>query len=134
MVCALALVVQIFGIPAFAAENTTYKYDALGRVVESTVSSGPTNGTQTTVTYDPAGNRSNYKVVGAAPINPTTLSISNPIAVTEGAALVFTVTRSGNTTGMSTVNYAAADGTAAAGTDYTSSMGSLTFASGEIHL
>jgi Calx-beta domain len=126
-----AIVFFVLSSAAFAAENTTHKYDALGRLIETTVTSGPTNGTQTTVTYDPAGNRSNYTVAGAAPPNPATLAISGSAAVTEGASLVFTVTRSGNTTGTTTVNYATADGTAVAATDYTASTGTLAFTAGE---
>src|SRR5947208_2059678 len=44
---------------------------------------------------------------------------------------VFTVTRSGNLSGTSTVNYATADGTATAPSDYTATNGTLTFNSGD---
>ncbi len=42
-----------------------------------------------------------------------------------------TVIRTGNTSGISSVSYATADGTAQAGKDYTSTVGTLNFASGE---
>lgn len=57
-------------IPASAQETTKYEYDALGRLVKSTAARGPTNTpTETVVTdiaYDPAGNRTSYKVSGSA--------------------------------------------------------------------
>ncbi|NEQ39488.1 MAG: hypothetical protein F6K40_25810, partial [Okeania sp. SIO3I5] len=46
-------------------------------------------------------------------------------------AFTFTVTRSGDTSGVTTVDYATLDGLAVAGDDYTSSSGNLTFAAGE---
>jgi hypothetical protein len=130
IICALVLFIQILCAPAFAAENTTYKYDALGRVIESTVSSGPSNGTQTTVTYDPAGNRSNYKVAGVATQTPATLATGDA-SVTEGGTLSFTVTRSGNTSIAASATYASANGTAVAGSDYTAVSGTVSFAAGE---
>ena len=60
---------------------------------------------------------------------PTYLVISDASAL-EGYNLTFTVTRSGNTTGTTTVNYATAPGTAATN-DYTGVSGTLTFAPGE---
>jgi hypothetical protein len=63
-----------------------------------------------------------------------TLSI-NDITVTEGEMgamnAIFTVTRSGNTTLISTVNFATADDTATQPSDYASSSGMLIFNSGE---
>ena len=52
---------------------------------------------------------------------------------TEGddAEMVFRVTLESASTGTVTVNYATADGTAAAGEDYTATSGTLTFAPGE---
>lgn len=55
---------------ALAAETVTYTYDALGRLVTSTVSGGPTDGTNTAIQYDPAGNRSNYAVTGSVNNSP----------------------------------------------------------------
>ena len=48
----------------------------------------------------------------------------------EGTILTFTVTRSGTTTGAYTVNYATANGTGVAGSAYTATSGTLSFASG----
>ena len=49
-----------------ASETITYKYDALGRLVE-TKSTGDVNHNVTMGTsYDPAGNRTNYNVTGSS--------------------------------------------------------------------
>ncbi len=48
----------------------------------------------------------------------------------NGAQATITVTRNGGSAGAATVNYATADGTATAGTDYTATSGTLTFAPG----
>jgi len=58
------------------------------------------------------------------------LSISNATAA-EGAAAVLTVTRSGLTSTAVSVNYATADGSAAAPGDYGAASGTLTFQAGE---
>src|SRR5262249_820537 len=62
------------------------------------------------------------------------LSISDA-SITEGdtgsSQLPFTVTLSKAATGPVTVNYATADGSATAGSDYTARAGTLTFAAGE---
>jgi hypothetical protein len=60
----------------------------------------------------------------------STLSIDDVIVAESGGTAVFTVSRSGGTTGTVTVDYAAADGTAAAPGDYTSQSGTLTFPPG----
>ena len=66
---------------------------------------------------------------------PSGLSISDA-GVLEGdsgsAAMEFTVTLDPAATGEVTVDWATADGTAAAGTDYTAGNGSLTFGAGEV--
>jgi hypothetical protein len=63
-----------------------------------------------------------------------TLSI-NDVTVAEGnsgtTVFTFTVTKSGSTTQTVTVNYATANGTATAGSDYTAASGTLTFLSGD---
>ena len=57
-------------------------------------------------------------------------SINDPVAE-ELQPLVFTITRSGPTTGTYTLNYASANGTAVAPGDYAAVSGTLTFAPGE---
>jgi glucose/arabinose dehydrogenase len=49
----------------------------------------------------------------------------------DGGQATITVRRTGNTTGISTVNYATTNGTATAGSDYTASTGTITFAANE---
>ena len=124
-----ALIALLLGVPSSAQETTTYTYDSLGRLIASSISGGPNNGTQTGTTFDPADNRAAY-TVSIAP-TPPSFAIGNAPAVTEGGTLTFTVTRTGSTTGTNAVNFATADGTATSGSDYTAASGTLTFAAGE---
>jgi len=59
-------------------------------------------------------------------------SIADATAVDEGTSLKFKVSKTGTTTDSCTVNYATANGTAKAGTNYTAKSGTLTFASNTI--
>jgi hypothetical protein len=65
---------------------------------------------------------------GIAGLSINSVSITAPKTSTSN--LVFTVTRTGNTTGTSTVKYATANNTAIAGKDYIVTSGTLTFAAG----
>ncbi len=85
----------------------------------------------TATATDPNGNTSEFSVcrsVTAAP--PPTLSI-NDVTVTEGNSgmvnAVFTVTLTSASTSLVTVQYATANATATAGSDYTATSGTLTF-------
>jgi hypothetical protein len=64
---------------------------------------------------------------------PGALQFSNATySVNEnGGTATITVTRTGGSTGSVSVNYATSDGTATAGSDYTATAGTLTFADGE---
>lgn len=62
---------------------------------------------------------------------PIVFSVSNAATVTEGGVLVFTVTKSGATYANTSVNYATANGSAAAGSDYNATSGTLTFGPSE---
>lgn len=79
------------------------------------------------------GTLGNDQGVGTILVLPT-LSINN-VSMDEGSTgltpFVFTVTRSGDLTLGSTVNYATSDGTAKAGVDYDATSGPLTFAPGQ---
>jgi hypothetical protein len=122
---------MLIAAPSIAqqTETVTYTYDALGRLIVSSISGGPNNGTQTGTTFDPASNRTNYTVTGTP--TPPSFAIGNAAAVTEGGQLTFTVTKTGGTAASYSVNYATADGTATSGSDYTAASGTLTFAAGE---
>lgn len=109
---------------ASAQQTTTYTYDALGRVTAVAQTGGPASGNGTTYHYDPAGNRTNY----VASLNAG-ISIASASA-NEGSPLSFTVTRSGTTGNVATVNYATSNGTGIAGTNYTTTTGTLSFAAG----
>lgn len=50
---------------AHAQETVTYSYDAQGRLIGSTTTNGPNNGTQTAYTLDKADNRKTLTVAGA---------------------------------------------------------------------
>ncbi len=52
-------------------ETANYKYDPLGRLVETTVAGGVRNGQATGVAYDPAGNRCVYAVSGVGGTAPS---------------------------------------------------------------
>jgi endoglucanase len=68
----------------------------------------------------------------AVPTNAGSIALSGSIyVVTQSAgSLVVTVNRSGGTSGAVSVHYATSDGTAVAGTNYTSTQGTLSWAAG----
>ena len=116
-------------LPAAASETITYSYDALGRLIQVARSGSVNNGASASYSYDPANNRTNVAVSGVS--GPPSFSI-NDVAVTEGGSLVFTVTKTGTTSTSYSVNYATANGTATAGSDYTAASSTLTFAAADI--
>jgi hypothetical protein len=121
---ALVLYFLALAAPAFADSTVTYTYDALGRLVR-TVSSG-TSTADVSYTLDPAGNRTNVTVTGVGSALPS-FSI-NSVSVGEGAGTAtLTVTKSGTASGNLDVNFASANGSALAGSDYTATSGTLTF-------
>ncbi len=62
----LVIAALAFGSSAFAAETTTYEYDAQGRLIKSSKVGGPANGKKKCTSYDPAGNRTNQTVTSAS--------------------------------------------------------------------
>ncbi len=56
----LSIIIAFIVPTAAGAQSTTYEYDALGRLTNTTVT-----GVRTTIEYDSAGNRKSYKVTGA---------------------------------------------------------------------
>lgn len=93
----------------------------------------------TNVTYFSGGSSSVFVAFGpdgGPPPPPPQSSLSvNDVSVNEGhsgtTAATFTITLSAASAETVTVNYATADGTATAGSDYTAGSGTLTFAPGE---
>jgi hypothetical protein len=73
-------------------------------------------------------------VLGEPAVTVPTISISDA-ELTEGnsgtSQMIFTVTRSGDTSGPSSVDFTTVDGTAEAGSDYVASSGTLQFLAGE---
>jgi YD repeat-containing protein len=122
------LVLALLSTSALASETVGYSYDALGRLSTTTRSGTINNGVQSSVTYDNAGNRTNYSVAGVV---GGVLSIA-AATVTEGGNLLFTVSRGSTATGIVSVNYATADGTALAGARYAAASGVLTFRPSDI--
>lgn len=128
--CLAALVGSaVLASAAGADETLTYSYDALGRLVKVARAGTVNNNANECYTYDPASNRSSVTVSIAADCNTPSFSI-NDRSATEGGIANFTVTRAGPTSGTYTVNYATADNTATAGSDYTAKSGTLTFVDG----
>jgi len=124
-VCTAGLV--LLASPASATETITYTYDAQGQVIAVDRSGSVNSGDAVDITYDKAGNRTNYL---SADSTTAFLSIGNA-SVTEGGSLSFTVTRSGYTSSAVSVNYASASGTATSGTDFTAVSNTLNFTSGQ---
>jgi YD repeat-containing protein len=118
---------NLLATTATASDTTVYTYDALGRLVGTSVAGGPNNGLQTSTSFDPAANRTNYTVTGA----PSAIFSIADASVIEGATATVTATRSGSLTGAMTVNYGTANNSAIAPGDYASASGTLTFAAGE---
>lgn len=118
---------------ASADETIVYTYDELGRLVKSVRTGTVNDGIVTDMDYDPAGNRTDYAVAGAAGSTgnfqneaPPSFSIAADRSAEEGNALTFTVTRSTATQVNYSVSWAARHGTTDAA-DYTSTNGTLTF-------
>jgi hypothetical protein len=129
----LLAVVTLFALaPAGAQETITYTYDARGRLTNvDHGTTGPNAGVTAAYTYDKADNRTQVVVStgggGGSDCSGVTFTIASNGAVTEGTNSVFTVTKSGSTSVSCSVNYATANGTAIAGSDYTAKSGALTF-------
>ncbi|HET6975281.1 MAG TPA: Calx-beta domain-containing protein [Pyrinomonadaceae bacterium] len=73
-----------------------------------------------------------FAVFGAFPASPPNVSLSNSVSVNEsvGAKADFTVTLSAPTNHRTDINYSTTNGTAEAGSDYTTTSGTLTLAPG----
>lgn len=109
------------GALAPALAQTTYKYDARGRLIEVNENNDKT----ITYTYDDAGNRIAESTADAAAL----LSIASASGA-EGNPITFVVTRSGNLSTATSVDYATSTGTAGA-TDFSAASGPINFAVSE---
>ncbi|WP_234111787.1 Calx-beta domain-containing protein [Chryseobacterium sp. R2A-55] len=77
-------------------------------------------------------NRPNLQLVYSTPSGPGVLQFSSlNYAGTEGTSATVTVMRTGGGDGAVSVDYATSDGTATAGSDYTATSGTLSWASGD---
>ena len=107
-----------------------------GQVGASQATSFGFQATETSAGNTAAGFKINGTAVGTAPPPPPlpTLSVADA-SVTEGNSgthqLAFAVSLSAAATAPVTVAYATSDGTATAGSDYTATHGTVTFAAGE---
>jgi YD repeat-containing protein len=62
----------LLSLPAFAhaQEVVTYVYDDLGRLIVTRTSGGVRDGQEAGTSFDPAGNRTNYRVSGVGGVSP----------------------------------------------------------------
>lgn len=77
---------------AYASQTVNYTYDALGRLVQSQIQSGPGSGTVQAFQYDNAGNRKQYTVTGVTGQTAITLSMPSSIVNVMTAAAGATLT------------------------------------------
>jgi YD repeat-containing protein len=112
---------------AVASADVTYEYDSAGRLRRVTHD----NGMQTTYTLDAAGNRTSV----ASAMAPGTLQLSAATysggEVSGQRTITITATRTGGNNGVVTIPYTVTAGTATAGSDYTASNGTFSWATGD---
>lgn len=128
---ALVFAVSLGAATASADETLTYSRDALGRLVKVAHAGTINNGTTACYSYDRADNRSNVTTSTSSDCTsaPGVSFSVNDVSVREGGNLVFTITKTGTAAGTLTVDYGTSDGSATAGSDYTTTLGTLTFLS-----
>ena len=101
--------------------STTYIYDSAGRVRGAVYEDGSVQSYR----YDAAGNRLETATTGLSGV-----SIVSAASVTEGGTVSLGVTRIGTTSTAITLNVSAQNGTALAGTNYTTPAPTYTLAAG----
>ncbi|MCW3796724.1 cellulase family glycosylhydrolase [Sphingomonas sp. BN140010] len=84
-----------------------------------------------TVTLNGVFTNVNGVTVGAPSTTAPSVTINDVAADERNGSVTFTITRTGSLTDVSTVNFATANGTATAGSDYTALSGTVSFAAGE---
>lgn len=84
---------------AHASQTVNYTYDALGRLTQSQVQSGPQTNTTVGYQYDAAGNRQQSQVSGVTSDTPVTLSMANTTVNvnSSGATIIVQVSASAAT-------------------------------------
>jgi hypothetical protein len=99
----IGIIVPVAGIAcasgvAIASQSVTYTYDALGRLTDTQITSGPGSGVTQSYRYDAAGNRT---LETAAALGQTTVSLSipNTTALVTSAGITLTVNVSGSAPG-----------------------------------
>lgn len=122
---AASLLAWICSTSVAQAQSATYVYDNLGRLIQVTYDDGSVQA----YGYDPAGNRSSSL---SGPAAGLLQFAADAYTINEAAgSVVVEVKRLGGTTGSVAVQYATSNGTASAGSDYTASSGTLSFAAGQ---
>jgi hypothetical protein len=100
------LLLTCSGSSALAADSTSYRYDALGRLTTSAIAANGTT-TSSTVGYDPAGNRTAYKITGASGSTPSPTAAPvarNPaIAVRSGSITSIALSTLATTSSAATI-------------------------------
>ncbi|MEA2204292.1 MAG: hypothetical protein QOE77_1068 [Blastocatellia bacterium] len=92
----------------------------------------PTGRTVVATATDPNGNTSEFSACNSSQTaGSIQFSSASYFSLEDVGNLIITVMRTGGTKGTLSVNYASADGTALAGSDYTAVSGTLVFADGE---
>lgn len=117
------------GTLTFAAGDTAKTFSV------ATIDDTVTESAETFVTNlsNPTNGASVSDSAGTATINasdapqPSEFSVDDPGPVSEGAQVVFTVTRTGPKSQLQSVSYSTSSGTAASGSDFTAVSGTLDF-------
>jgi hypothetical protein len=145
---ALGWVSIALATPAFGQSTMQYGYDELGRLITVNIAGGTNDQKSVTTSFDPAGNRTSSVVTTPSqtptptptptpgptptptPMPSPTLSIDSTRSGPEGRTLGIYVHLIGLSSSTVSVNYATANNTATAGSDYTAQSGTLYFPPG----
>lgn len=107
-----------------ASGSVSYEYDAAGRLRKTTFQ----DGTKSDYTLDASGNRT--VVASTLGGGLVTLSVASSVSEATGS-LTVTAIRSGSANGAISISYATSNGAATAGSDYTATSGTLSWANGD---
>ena len=107
-------------------DDAAQENDETFTVAISNATGGAGLGTTTSSTATILDNDNATPIPGVLSISPATVSVDE-----DGGSVTFTVTRTTGSDGAVAVDFATANGTATAGSDYTAQTGTLNFADGE---